>query len=135
MNFSDYMEQALLGATILGSTYTSADTVYFALGTSLSTVGSEITFTEVTTNLAYERLAIDFSAPTSGPTWSCVNSTTLAWSPATTPWGGVVVGAIFDAETIGTGNMLYWGEPTTVRSVGFGQIFEIAAGDLTILLD
>ena len=116
-NFTDFMEQTLLGATLLGSSYTSPATVYAGLLTALSTVGSEVSFTEVLSGLGYIRLPIEFSDITSAPDSTCVNSATITWSPATTPWGGVVAFGVFDAEAIGGGDFMYWGEPTSTRTV------------------
>jgi len=135
MNFSDYLEQQLLGATLLGSTFTSPSTLYFALGTAITTTGSEVNFTEVASGLGYERKLVEFSEPTSGPDWSCVNSATLTFSPATTPWGAIVAGAVFDSEAIGSGNLLYWGEPTSVRTIQTDDVFEVPSGNFYIRLD
>jgi len=135
MNFSDYLEQKLLGHTLLQSIYTMPTTNYMALITSITTTGSEIDYVEVTTALGYERLPVDWSSVTSAPDTTVVNSTTLTWSPATTPWGGIVAGVIFDAQTIGTGNPLFWGEPSSVRTIETDDIFSVSAGQLTIKLD
>ena len=102
--FSAFLEQNLLGVTLLGSSFTGPATVYLSLATSVASDGDS--FTEVTTNLGYGRLPIDFSEPTSGPNFSCVNSAPVTFSAATTPWGVVTHFAIFDAEAIGSGNQL-----------------------------
>ena len=132
-NFSDFLEQKLLGHTLLGSTYTAPATVYYSLATSIASDGSS--YTEVTTNLGYTRQAVDFSEPTSGPAWSAVNSATLAMGTATTPWGTVAHFAIFDDAAIGGGNMLYWGDQTTPRAVLSSDVVEVQAGNLSVRLD
>ena len=132
-NFSDYLEQQLLGVTLLGSSFTAVTTTYLSLATSLADDGG--TFTEVTTNLGYVRLPIEWSAPTSGPTWTVANSATVTFSPATTPWGTVTHFGVYDAETIGTGNLLYWGALDTPRAIGTNDVLEVTSGNLTVELD
>lgn len=132
-NFSAYSEQNLLGVTLLGSGFTAPSTVYLSLATSIASDGDS--FTEVTTNIGYGRLPIDFSEPTSGPDWSVVNSADVTFSAATSAWGVVAHFAIHDAETIGTGNMLYWGDLTATRDVQTDDVLEFAAGNLSVRLD
>ena len=131
-NFSNYLEQQLLGVTLLGSSFTGPATVYASLATTLASDGDF--YTEVTTNTGYARTPIDFSAPTSGPLYTCVNSADVLFSTSTTPWGTVVHFGIFDSETIGGGNLLYWGDLGTSQAIGTGQTVQILAGDLTVRL-
>lgn len=135
MNFSDYLEQALLGHTLLQSTFTAPGTTYLALATAITTTASEIAYTEVTTNIGYNRRPINWSSITSQPDTTVVSSATITFSPATTPWGGVGFVLLFDAETIGTGNLLYWGDMTSVRTVETNDILEFQAGNLSVRLD
>lgn len=132
MNFSNFMEQTLLGATLLGSTYTSPNTVYVALCTTIASDGDF--FTEVATNTAYTRVQAQFSQPTSGPTWTCVNSNSTNFGTSTTPWGIVVGFGIYDSEAIGSGNLLYWGTLGTAENIGTGNSLTLLAGDLTVRL-
>ncbi len=132
MNFSNFLEQTLLGATLLGSTYTSPATVYVALCTTIASDGDF--FTEVATNTPYTRVQAQFSAPTSGPTWTCVNSNSANFGVSTTPWGNVVGFGVYDAEAIGAGNLLYWGLLGTSENIGTGDTIQILAGDLTVRL-
>lgn len=132
MNFSNFLEQTLLGATLLGSSYTSPTTVYVALCTTIASDGDF--FTEVATNTGYTRVVAQFSEPTSGPTWTCVNSNSTGFGTSTTPWGNAVAFGIFDSEAIGSGNLLYWGTLGTSENVGTGNTVQILAGDLTVRL-
>lgn len=135
--FSAYLENALLGATLLGSPFTAVGTVYLSLATSLASDGSS--YTEVTTNIGYERLplatGIEWSDVTSTPDTTVVNSATMTFSPATTPWGTITHFALFDSATIGGGNLLYWGALGASQVVNTSTVFEVASGDLTIRLD
>jgi len=135
VNFSDYLEQNLLGVTLLGSSFTEVQTTYIALFTQLDTATDASSVTEVTTNLGYGRQVIQWSGLTSGPDWSVVNSTTLQFSPATTPWGTVGFFGIYDALTIDTGNLLYWGQFLVERDVQATDDLSVQAGNLSVKLD
>ena len=132
-NFAAYLEQALLGATLLGSTYTSPATVYVSLATTIASDGDF--FTEVTTNVGYARQPVQFSEPTSGPNYTCVNSADVTFSAATSVWGTVVAFGIYDSATIGGGNQLYWGTLGTSQAIATGSTVQILAGNLTVRLD
>lgn len=136
-NFSAYLENRLLGATLLGSPFTALTTTWIALATSIASDGDS--FTEVTTGVGYGRRVMlsgtDWSDITSTPDTTVVNSATKTWSPATTPWGEVKHFGIYDAETIGGGNLLYWGDFDTPRDVLTSDTLEVQAGQLSVRLD
>lgn len=135
-NFSNYLEKALLGATLLGSSFTAPSTVWVSLGTSASSDGD--VYTEVTTNVGYSRKPAVFVAPTSGPTWRTYLASNVTFDAATSPWGTVTHVAIFDSGTIGGGNMLYWGALDNSRSVQTNDVFELplgSGGGLEVQLD
>jgi len=132
MNFSNYLEQALLGVTLLGSSFTAPTTVYAALATTIASDGDF--FTEVATNTAYARVPVQWSAPTSGPTWTVANSEAPPFAVSTTPWGAVAHFGLFDSPTIGAGNLLYWGDLGTAQNIGTGNTVQILAGSLTVRL-
>lgn len=134
-NFSNFLELNLIGHTLLGSVYTSPATRYLSLATSIASDGD--IYTEVTTNLGYARILLNgtLSAPTSLNDTTVVNSSNLTFSAATSPWGIVSHFAIFDAETIGSGNMLYHGDLTTTRDVQTDDVLEFQAGSFTIRLN
>jgi hypothetical protein len=133
--FGNYLEQKIIGATLLGSTYTSPTSLWIALCTSITSDGDSIT--EVTTNIAYARQLVTgkFSEPTSGGDWSSVNSEALTWSAATSAWGTVAHWTIVDTLTIGQGNVHYHHTMTTPRAILNGDIAEFLAGTLSITLD
>lgn len=136
-NFSAYLENKILGLTLLGSSFTALNTVWLSLATSVTSDGAQ--FTEVTTNIGYSRqplaTGIDWSDITSTPDTTVVNSTDVTFSSATSAWGTVVGFSLVDSSTIGSGNQLYWGTLSTSRDIQFDDIFEIRAGNLTIRLD
>lgn len=132
-NMSNYLEQKLLGVSLLGSPFTAPSTVFLSLATTLASDGDF--FTEVVSGLGYTRIPVDFSEPTSPNDYTVVNSADVPFSAATTPWGNVTHFAYFDTEAIGAGNMLYWGVMTADRDVLTNDVVEFQAGFLTVKLD
>lgn len=135
-NFGGFTEKALLGATLLGSTYTSPVGVFVGLLTALTTVGTEPNFTEVVSGFGYGRRPATFSAPTSGPDWTCIQTGLINFNQATDSWGFVSHFAIFDSLTHGSGNLLYWGDrPGGAQEIVSGSLIEIPNGELKVRLD
>ena len=130
-NFSNYLEEQLLGHTLLGSSFTAPATIYLSLATSIASDGDS--YTEVTTNLGYARVLLNGNL--SSITSQNDNSSDLTFAAATTPWGTVAHFAIFDDPTIGSGNMLYWGDLTSTRNVQTDDVLEFQAGNLSVRLD
>lgn len=132
--FSDWLEQGLLGHTLLGSSLTAPSSLWLSLATSVTSDGGSVT--EVTTNIGYSRqlLTGKLSAPTSGPNWSCVTSETITWSAATSAWGTVSYCTVVDTATIGAGNVWYWGAVDTPRAVATGDVIQFSAGGFYIRL-
>jgi hypothetical protein len=123
---SNYLENALINATLRNTAYTSPATVYAGLFTSDPTdAGSG---TEVSGG-SYARKAIAFGAPSNG---ASVNSGAIEFNQATANWGTVTHFAIFDALT--TGNMLYHGALTSSKTIETGDVFKFAASSVTVTL-
>lgn len=133
--FGNDLEQKLLGATLLGSTYTSPTSLWIALCTSITSDGDS--FSEVTTNVGYARQDCmgKWSEPTSGGGWTSVISETITWPTATATWGTVAHWCVIDTLTIGQGNILYHSTVDTSRDVVSGDVVEFQAGNLSIRLD
>jgi len=123
---SDYLENALVNATLRGQAYTAPATVYMALFTSDPTDAA--TGTEVTGG-AYARQSMAFAAPSNG---ASSNSADVLFPVATAGWGTVTHFAIYDAAT--AGNMLYYGVLTTAKTISSTDQLKVAAGDVTITL-
>lgn len=128
-NFSTYLQNKLIGVTLLGSSFTAPTTVWVSLATSLNSDGDS--YTEVTTNLAYARKVVTFPTPSAGST---SNSPAITFSAATSPWGVVKHWALFDSGTIGAGNMLYWGDVDYQRDVRTSDTYAIPVSQLTVTL-
>ncbi|RCS42315.1 hypothetical protein DTL42_19445 [Bremerella cremea] len=130
--FSDYLEAALLGVTLLGSSYTPGETIYLALATSVTTDGA--VFTEVPSGTAYARQRVQFGSPTNDGTKKKVsNSGAVTYSEATTPWGGITHIGLYDSPT--GGNQLYYGALTSTRTIETGDTFQVPDANLSVSLD
>ena len=123
---SNYLENALLNATLRATTYTSVATVYVSLWTSDPTdAGSG---TEVSGG-SYARTAVTFGAPSNGVT---TNDADVTFPTATASWGTVGWIGINDAAT--SGNLLYHTALDTSKTIDSGDIFKISTGNLSVTL-
>lgn len=123
---SNYLETALVNATLRNTSFTSPTTVYVGLYT--SNPGEGNTGTEVSGG-SYARQSAAFAAPTDGVT---TNSATLTFPTATGTWGTVTHIGILDALT--TGNLLYYAALDVSKVIGSGDIFTISSGNLSVTL-
>jgi hypothetical protein len=124
---SNYLENALINATLRNTTFTSPATVYAGLFTSDPTEAG--TGTEVSGG-SYARKAITFAAPSNGVTTN--SAAACEFDQATGSWGTITHFAIFDALT--TGNMLYYGALTTSKTIASGDVFKFATSSVTVTL-
>ena len=123
---SNFLENALINATLRNTTYTSVATVYVSLWTSDPTdAGSG---TEVSGN-SYARTAVTFGAPSNG---ASTNSADVTFPTATGSWGTVGWIGINDAST--AGNLLYHTALDTAKAIDTGDIFKITTGNLSVTL-
>jgi hypothetical protein len=125
---SNYLEVALLNATLNGTTYTAPATVYVSLWTSDPTDAGD--GTEVTGG-SYARTAVSF-ATASGTSGNVLNDADVTFPTATASWGTVGWIGINDALT--TGNLLYHTALDTSKTIDSGDIFKISTGNLSVTL-
>jgi hypothetical protein len=124
---SNYLENALINATLRNTSYTSPATVYAGLFTSDPTdAGSG---TEVSGG-SYARKAITFAAPSNGVTTN--SAVACEFDQATGSWGTITHFGIFDALT--TGNLLYYGALTTAKTIASGDVFKFPTSSVTVTL-
>ncbi len=123
---SNYLENALINATLRNTSYTSPTTTYLALYTSDPTDAD--TGTEVSGG-SYARQAITFGAPSNGVS---TNSAAIEFPQATGSWGTVTHVGIRDAST--SGNLLYHTPLDVSKTIASGDIFKIAIGSLSVTL-
>ena len=123
---SNFLENALINATLRNTTYTSVATVYVSLWTSDPTdAGSG---TEVSGG-SYARTAVTFAAPSNGVS---TNSADVTFPTATASWG--TVGWIGINDALSSGNLLYHTPLDTAKTIDTGDIFKISSGNLSVTL-
>lgn len=124
--FSNYLENALINATLRNTAYTSPSAVYVGLFTADPTDAN--TGTEVSGG-GYSRKQATFGAPSNG-----VSSTSadMTFDQATADWGTITHIGIYDAST--SGNLLYHSALNNNKTIETGDIFKIAAGSLVVTL-
>ena len=123
---SNFLEKALINATLRNTTYTSVATVYVSLWTSDPTdAGSG---TEVSGG-SYARTAVTFGAPSNGVS---TNSAAVEFPQATGSWGTVGWIGIYDAST--SGNLLFHTPLDVSKTIDSGDIFKISSGNLSVTL-
>ena len=123
---SNYLENALVNATLRNTAYTSPTTVYVGLFTTDPTdAGSG---TEVSGG-SYVRQSATFAAPSNG---ASSTSADVTFPQATANWGTVTHFGVFDAST--AGNLLDHGALTTSKTIETGDVFKISSGNLTVTL-
>jgi hypothetical protein len=123
---SNYLENALVNATLRNTSYTSPTTVYVALYTTDPTDAD--TGTEVSGN-GYARQSVAFSAPSNGAT---SNSSAVEFPQATGSWGTVAYIGLRDASS--GGNLLYHTALDASKTIATGDVFRIAIGSLSVTL-
>ena len=123
---SNYLENALINATLRNTGYTSPTTTYLALYTSDPTDAN--TGTEVSGG-SYTRTAVTMGAPSNGVS---TNTAAVEFPQASGSWGTVGWIGILDATS--SGNLLYHTALDTSKTISSGDIFKIAIGGLSVTL-
>ena len=123
---SNWLENALINATLRNTSYTSPAAVYMGLYTSDPTDAN--TGTEVSGG-SYTRTAVTMGAPSNGVS---TNSAAVEFPQASGSWGTVGWIGILDASS--SGNLLYHTALDTSKTISSGDIFKIAIGGLSVTL-
>lgn len=123
---SNYLENALINATLRNTSYTSPSTIYVALFTSDPTDAG--TGTEVSGG-SYARKAMTFGAPSNGVS---TNSAAVEFDQATADWGTITHFGLYDASS--SGNLLYHGQLTASKVIENGDVFKFATSSLSVTL-
>lgn len=136
---SNYLENKVLDH-VLGEgarNFTSPAALYVALfsetgsGTLANLEAGTLTDEISSSGTAYGRQAIDFSTAANG---SAASSGTVTWSTATANWGTVTAVAVMDGNTVGSGNVLFYGNLSVSKLIETGDTFQIASTNLTVSL-
>lgn len=123
---SNWLENALINATLRNTTFTSPAAVYIGLYTSDPTDAN--TGTEVSGG-SYTRTAVTMGAPSNGVS---TNTAAVEFPQASGTWGTVGWIGILDATS--SGNLLYHTALDTSKTISSGDIFKIAIGGLSVTL-
>jgi hypothetical protein len=123
---SNYLENALINATLRATTFTSPATVYVGLYTADPTDAG--TGTEVSGG-SYARTSVTFGAPSNGVS---TNSAAVEFPQCTSTWGTVSHIGILDAST--SGNLYYHTALDSSKTIETGDVFKIAIGNLSVTL-
>jgi hypothetical protein len=123
---SNYLENALINATLRATSFTSPATVYLALYTSDPTDADSGT---ECSGSGYARQSITFGAPANGVS---TNSAAIEYAQAGGSWGTISHIGIRDAVT--AGNLLYHSALDASKTIATGDVFRVAAGSLSVTL-
>lgn len=126
---SDYLETAVI-QHLFESDFSAPANMYVALYTA---VPSDAGGGTECSGGAYERELIARGTGWTSAGNATENAADITFTEATASWGTVVAFALHDALT--GGNMLYWGDLTTSKSIDNGDTAKIPAGDLDITED
>tara|TARA_B110000211_G_scaffold192187_1_gene219357 strand:+ start:953 stop:1348 length:396 start_codon:yes stop_codon:yes gene_type:complete len=126
---SDYLEVALLNATLNGTAFTAVNDPYVSLHTADPT-DAGTPATEVSGG-SYTRVASSFSTA-SGTSGLVATDADITFPTATGTWG--VVGWIGLWDAASGGNMLYHTALDATKTIDSGDIFKITTGNLTVEL-
>lgn len=141
-SMSNYLEMALLNASLRNTPYTSPASIFLSLHTAnptdANTPGTEVT-TAAWPNYARQNVAnggaltAAWTAPSNGP-GSTSNALTLTF-PAQTAAAPVVVTyfGLYDAAT--NGNLLYWANLDAAKTVNQTDVLTFPPGSIVINLD
>lgn len=124
--FSNYLEAAVLNATLRNTTYTSPATVYLSLH---SADPGDTGANELTATNGYARQAVAFNAPSAGV---CLNTDEETFTASGGNWTAATHFAIWDAAS--AGNCLYSGTLDTSRTILDGASGVFAAGSISVTL-
>ena len=125
---SDYLEVALLNATLNGTAFTAVNDPYVSLHTADPTdagTGAEVS------GGSYARTAASF-ATASGTSGLVATDADVTFPTATATWGTVGWIGLWDAAS--SGNMLYHTALDASKTIDSGDIFKITTGNLTVEL-
>ena len=127
MPMTTYLENAVLNATLKGTTYTSPANVYMALYSTTNSQGTP--GTELTGN-GYSRQAVPFATSASGGIIQNTGNATFTASGG--DWTTAVSAAVMDASS--AGNMLYFNNSMSTQTVQNGQSLTYQTGQVTITI-
>ena len=127
MDFTNYLADRLIKATVGTATYTAPTAVYLGLYTEDPTKAG-FSSNEVDA-ASYNRQVVKFTPPKDGVS---TNEAQIDWSTATSNWGNVGYVSIMDAPS--GGFMLYFTALDNAKEILSGDQFKIDANKLQLTL-
>ena len=127
MDFTNYLANRLIKATVGDVSYTAPDKVYLALYTEDPTKAG-IGDSEVD-QASYTRKEVTFTEPVDGVS---TNAGKIEWGTATSNWGNVSYVAVLDAPS--SGFMLYFTALDNAKEILSGDQFVINVNQLNLTL-
>ena len=139
-SLSTYLEDKFLEYVLNNGTYTSTAVVAALFKSTGPGEDNSGTANEVSgTGTGYSRKTLlgaggvtTFSQVDASRTYK--NDSDIEWATATSDWGTITYLALYDAFSIGTGNLLWYGQLERSFECPTGQVFLIPAGHLRITL-
>ena len=126
MDFSHYLENKLISATVRNVSYSTPEKVYLALFKTNPTKDS--TGIEVT-GASYTRPEVTFAVPADGVSQ---NPSQITYAVATTNWGDVSYVGIMDSQE--EGNLLYFTELENHKNILTGDQLKFKPTEITLTL-
>ena len=126
MDFSHYLENKLISATVRNLSYSTPEKVYLALYKTNPTkrdIGIEVT------GDSYTRPNVTFAVPVDGVTQ---NPSQITYAVATTNWGEVSYVGIMDSKE--DGNLLYFTELENHKNILTGDQLKFKPTEITLTL-
>lgn len=133
-SLSDFLELELLDHVLGNAAYSAPATIYVGLWTSALTDASTGSTAGEVSGGSYARASVTNNA-TNWPAAAAgakSNGTDITFPTATGSWGTVTHAGILDAAT--TGNMLFWFDLTTSKTVSSGDIVKFTASSIAVSL-
>lgn len=132
---TQYLQKKLLDHTLGIAAFTMPTVVTLSLFTA-SPTDSGLHTSEVPAAVGYARQTlIAQMGATDLTTGVSVNTGTITFGPASADWGTITQIAVEDNATIGAGNMMLWGTPTTSRVINNGESFQLAPSQFSLVFD
>jgi hypothetical protein len=126
MDFSNYLANKLISATVRNLSYTTPEKVYLALYKTDPTKNNN--GIEVTGD-SYTRPEVTFAVPSDGVSQ---NSALVTYAVATTNWGDVGWVGIMDSQE--DGNLLYFTELENHKNILTGDELKFKPTEITLTL-
>jgi hypothetical protein len=131
---SNYLENKVLDHVLRNASFTQPSGLHIALftGSALANLEAGTLTNEVSASgTAYARKAVTFGNAASG---SASNSATVTFDAATADWGTITAIGIMDSATVGSDNVLFYGNLTTAKLIENGDTLQFVSNNVTVSL-